>query len=243
MHSVVFWFLVIFYTVIMHAVSCVIVFFIRDEARKQLFYKKWAKWWGTLIVNSSFVRIKVSGLENIPEDTNVIFTPNHQSFFDIFILLKYLPGWYKFVIMRKLFEVPVIGHHITQAGFLSLDTKDRKKSISTIHNIIDILGKSANSIIIFPEGKLTKDGSIGPFGRGTSMIIQHSRKPVVPIAIDGDFDVMPKGEWKIKAGDVRVKVGEPVRFDEYYDEINKTTSLKLAKELRDVVVKLKGDMV
>ena len=238
-HTVLFWFLVTIYTLAFHASSYIIPLFIRNEDKKVLFHKKWATLWGTLIVNCSFVRVKVSGLENIPTDTSVIFAPNHQSFFDIFILLKYLPEGYNFVIMRKLFDMPVIGHNITKAGFLSLDRKDKKKSITMINHIIDLL-KDGTSIMIFPEGKLTKDGSVGPFGRGTSMIIQHSRKPVVPIAIDGDFDVMPKGSWKIKAGEVSMKIGKPVLFEKYYDEINKDTSMELAEELRSVVVNLKG---
>lgn len=195
--------------------------------------------WGSLLTRASLSKIKVSGLENIPDGTNVIFTPNHQSYLDIFILLKYLPRPFRFIVMRKLFKIPFIGHHITQSGFLSLDRKDRKKSIHTIHLIIDLLRKN-ESFVIFPEGKLTKDGSIGEFGRGTSIIIQRSRSPVVPIAIDGTFGVLPKGAWKLRPAEVRVRIGEPVYFEKYYDEINKRTSMELGNELKKIVVGLNG---
>ncbi|OGW77635.1 MAG: hypothetical protein A3K16_00030 [Omnitrophica bacterium RIFCSPLOWO2_01_FULL_45_24] len=238
-HSAVFWFLVFFYSVIIHTVSYIIALFIKDEDEKNRFYQKGARLWGSLLADASLMKVKVLGLENIPADAAVIFTPNHQSYLDIFILLKILPSSFRFVIMRSLFKVPFIGSHIAQAGFVSLDRKDRKRSIQTIHQVIDLL-KNNESFVIFPEGKLTKDGAIGEFGRGTSIIIQRSMKPVVPIAIDGTFSILPKGAWKLKTGRVNVKIGKPVHFEKYYGEVSKSASLDLGNELRRIVVDLKG---
>jgi 1-acyl-sn-glycerol-3-phosphate acyltransferase len=238
-HSCVFWALTLLCSIIIHAVSYVTTLFIKDKDRKVSFYQKTARLWGSLILDFSLVKVKISGLENIPLDTNVIFTPNHQSYMDIFILLRYLPRPYRFVIMRSLFKVPVIGPHITKSGFVSLDRKDRKNSIKTIDAIVDLLKKN-ESFIIFPEGKLTPDGNVGEFGRGASIIIQRSRKPVVPIAIDGTFDVLPKGAWKLRPSEVSVKIGKPVCFEEHYGEVNKETSAELGNKLRDIVVGLKG---
>lgn len=238
-HSVIFWFLVFFYTLVIHVVSYVRALFIKDAEGKELFYQRGSRLWGALILNTSLVKVKIRGLENIPKDTNVIYTPNHQSYLDIFILLKYLPSPYKFIIMRKLFNVPLIGYHIAKSGFVSLDRKDRKKSITTIHRIVEEVRKG-KSFVVFPEGKLTADGTIGEFGRGSSIIIQYSRKPVVPIAINGSFSVLPKGEWKIKPREVTVDIGKPVYFEDYYEHINKETSLELGRRLRDIVVSLKG---
>ena len=236
-HSAVFWFLTFFYSLIIHTASYILALFIKNEDEKNIFYQKGARLWGWLLAGASMMRVKVSGLENIPDDTNVIFTPNHQSYLDIFILLKILPRPFRFVIMRKLFKVPIIGYHIAQAGFISLDRKDRKRSIKTIHQIIDLLEKN-ESFVIFPEGKLTRDGSIGEFGRGASIIIQRSRKPVVPISIDGTFGVLPKGAWKLEPAEVRVNIGKPVHFEKHYGKIEKRTSLDLGNELRGMVVNL-----
>lgn len=241
-HSAVFWLLTIVHTAVIHAVSRGIVLFVGNEGDKNRVFQKGAKLWGSLLADASLVKVRISGLENIPGGTAVIFAPNHQSYLDIFILLKYLPGTFRFVIMRKLFKVPVLGAHITKAGFLSLDRKDRKGSIKTIHRVIDML-VSGESFVIFPEGKLTTDGSIDKFGRGTSLIIQRSRRPVVPIAIDGTFNVLPKGAWELRPGEVTVRIGKPVYFEKYYNEINKETSSEVGDELREMVLELKnGDL-
>lgn len=236
-HSAIFWLLTFFYSVIIHTVSNIAALFITNVNERSGFYQEGARLWGRLLVGASMMKVKVSGLENIPDDTNVIFTPNHQSYLDIFILLKYLPRPFRFIIMRKLFKVPIIGRHITQAGFISLDRKDRKRSIKTIHLIVNLLKKN-ESFVIFPEGKLTKDGSIGEFGRGASIIIQRSRKPVIPISIDGTFGVLPKGAWKLRPAEVRVNIGKPVHFEKHYGNLDKRTSLELGLELRNLVVGL-----
>ncbi len=238
-HSVVFWLAVFFYSITIYSASYLATLFVKNKDEKNRLYQRWARLWGSLLADAALIKVTVSGLENIPSGTAVIFTPNHQSFLDIFILLKILPLSFRFVIMRKLFRVPVIGPFITQAGFISLDRKDRKKSILQIHQVIDLL-KNNESFVIFPEGKLTKDGTIGEFGRGTSIIIQRSKKPVVPIAINGTFEAMPKGAWRIKPGKVTVIIGQPVHFENYYDEVSKPRSLALGSELREIVVKLKG---
>jgi len=237
-HSVIFWFFVFFYSIVINKISYVKALFIKSSYKKKLFYQKGARLWGSIILKASLIKVEVTGLENIPKDTNVIFTANHQSYLDIFVLLRYLPWPFKFVIMRKLFKVPVIGDHITRCGFLSLDTKDRKKSIRTIHVIVDLLKKN-RSFVIFPEGKLTRDGSIGEFGRGTSIIIQRSGKPVVPIAIDGTFSVLPKGSWKMSPGTVKVNIGKPVIFEKYFGHADKSSSLELGTELREIIIGLK----
>ena len=223
-HSAVFWFLTFFYSLIISLVSYIAALFIKSENEKNKFYQKGARLWGSLLTNAALIKVSVSGLENIPAGTTVIFTPNHQSYLDIFILLKILPVPFRFVVMRKLFKVPIIGYHIAQSGFISLDRKDRKRSIRTIHKVIDLL-KNNESFVIFPEGKLTLDGTIGEFGRGTSIIIQRSRAPVVPILIDGTFAALPKGQWRIRPGKVTVKIGGPVHFEKYYDEVDKKRSL------------------
>jgi len=238
-HSAVFWFLTFFYSIIIYLASNIASLFIKNPDEKNRAYQKGARLWGSLLADAALLKVTVSGLENIPAGTAVIFTPNHQSYLDIFILLKILPVPFRFVIMRKLFKVPVIGRHITQAGFISLDRKDRKRSVETIHRVIDLLNKN-ESFVIFPEGRLTIDGSIGEFGRGTSIIIQRSRTPVVPILIDGTFAALPKGRWRIKPGKVTVKIGSPVYFEKYYGEVSKKNSLELGNELRGIVAGLKG---
>jgi 1-acyl-sn-glycerol-3-phosphate acyltransferase len=238
-HSVVFWSLAVLYTLIAYGVSYVAALFIKDPDRKKAVYQRSAGLWGWLLAGASLVKVNVTGLENIPADTNVIFAPNHQSYLDIFILLKYLPQPYRFIIMRQLFKVPVVGSHITKSGFISLDRKDRKGTLDTIDRVVGML-KNNESFVIFPEGQLTTDGNLGEFGRGASVIIQRSKKPVVPIAIDGTFGVLPKGAWVLKPAKVNVRIGKPVYFTDYYDEINKATSSKLGSALREIISDLKG---
>lgn len=234
LHSVTFWAMVVISACLLGAVSRIFSVFNRSEEKEERFYRRVAVLWASFIVRISGVKVDVAGLENIPSDTGVIYTPNHQSFFDIFILLKYLPYPFKFIIMRKLFNVPIIGEHITRCGFLSLDRKDRKRSLRTIEKVA-ALARRGESFLVFPEGQLTTTGRVNRFKRGASLIIQMSHRPVVPIAIDGDFKVMPKGAWKIIPGRVSMRIGEPVLFNEYYGNYDKHMSRELGERLRGIV--------
>ena len=143
--------------------------------------------------------------------------------------------------MRKLFKVPFIGDHITRAGYISLDTKDRKKSLDIIYKIIELL-KNGDSFVIFPEGKLTANGNIGDFARGVSIIIQRSKTVVVPIAIDGSFFVLPKKAWKLKPGEVRVNIGKSVSFEDY-KKASKESSKEVGARLKSIIEDLKGNYI
>ena len=239
-YSAAFWIFVFLSSMVIYVFSSCVTFFMKSEEKKKIFFQKKAAFWGKIVLGVLFIKVKISGLENIPAGTNVIYTPNHQSYLDIFILLKYLPSPFKFVVMRKLFKVPFIGYHITKAGFISLDRKDRKRSIKTIHRVIDLL-EAGRSFVIFPEGKLTLTGKINDFGRGAGMIVQRAGKPVVPIAIDGTFLVLPKGAWKLNLpAEVKVTIGKPVYFNRHSSDVTRESSADVARELRDMVVKLKG---
>jgi 1-acyl-sn-glycerol-3-phosphate acyltransferase len=237
--SVVFWALVLVSTCLLGGISRSFSLFNGSKERQECFYRRVAVLWASFIVGISGVKVDVSGLDNIPPDTAVIYTPNHQSFFDIFILLKHLPYPFKFIIMRKLFNVPIIGEHITRCGFLPLDRKDRKRSLRTIKKVA-ASAREGESFLVFPEGQLTTTGRVNRFKRGASLIIQMSRRPVVPISIEGDFDVMPKGTWKIIPGRVRVRIGKPVRFNEYYGKYDKHMSRELGERLRGIVTGMMG---
>ncbi|MBD3296722.1 MAG: hypothetical protein GF392_05085 [Candidatus Omnitrophica bacterium] len=238
-HSLIFWALVVASTCLLGAVSRIFSLFNRSREREECFYRRAALLWASFIVSISGVKVSVSGLENIPSDVSVIYTPNHQSFFDIFILLKYLPYPFKFIIMRKLFNVPIIGEHIKRCGFLPLDRKDRKRSLGTIERVA-AMARRGQSFLVFPEGQLTTTGRINRFKRGASLIIQMSGRPVVPIAIDGGFRVLPKGAWKVVPGRVRMRIGKPVLFDEYYGKSDKYISRELGERLRGIVSGIMG---
>ena len=85
------------------------------------------------------------------------------------------------------------------------------------------------SVVVFPEGEYTKDGSIQPFEAGIGILANQLRLPVVPIRIEGLFDLKQKRQRYARPGFVRVTVGQPVQFP------SGTEPEKIARSLREVV--------
>jgi long-chain acyl-CoA synthetase len=70
------------------------------------------------------------------------------------------------------------------------------------------------SVLVFPEGELTPDGAIAPFRAGIGLLATHLRVPVIPIRLDGLFDLREANKHWTSAGHIRVTVGQPVTFPE-----------------------------
>jgi long-chain acyl-CoA synthetase len=68
------------------------------------------------------------------------------------------------------------------------------------------------SVLVFPEGKRTEDGRMNPFMAGIGLLVANLHAPVVPVRIDGLFELKQRGQYLALPGQVSVTFGEPVRF-------------------------------
>ncbi len=187
--------------------------------------------WSKFLAFCSGIKVETSGLENIPRGKPLILVANHQGAADIPVLLAFLPVRFRFAIKKELFRVPVFGWYLRQAGYFPIDRQVILSAYKTLEQIIEIL-KSGESVMIFPEGTRSKDGSLGKFKRGSLMAALKSGAPVVPIAISGSYDILPKGTYLIKPSKVKLSVAKPVYIkneDEYDAKV---------EEIREAIARL-----
>ena len=135
------------------------------------------------------VRVRVRGLERLA-DGPYIFTPNHQSHFDIAALLGYLPGCNRFAAKRETFAEPMLGLVLRTMGMIPVDRDDPLDAIERLNQ----LKLDGFSVIIFPEGTRSPDGALLPFKKGPFVAAIHLGVPVVPVVCKGTTAIMPKGE-------------------------------------------------
>ena len=117
--------------------------------------------WAKGIAFFSGIKVKTSGLDNIPRSQPLILVANHQGAADIPVLLACLPVRFRFAIKKELFSVPVFGWYLRQAGYFPIDRELILSAYKMVEKIIDIL-KAGESVMIFPEGTRSRDGSLGP---------------------------------------------------------------------------------
>ena len=171
--------------------------------------RNWAK--SGLKMNGS--SIHVTGIENVPKTGGVLFVANHQSNFDIPILVGHVPRDKGFIAKLELLKVPSFSRWMKYIGCIFIDRKDARQSLTAINQAAERL-KAGHSLVIFPEGTRSADGTVGPFKAGGLKLAMKARVPIVPVTINGSKNIMPKGSSLIKSAKVEVIVSPPVILDE-----------------------------
>jgi len=150
---------------------------------------------------------------------------------DIPILIAYLPTHFRFVAKKELFKIPLFGWGVRQAGHISIDRESILSSYKTLEKIVQML-KAGASVIFFPEGTRSWDGSLGKFKRGSLMAALKSGAPIIPIAISGSYNIMPRDTKLIRPGRVKLSIGKPI-----YIKDEKEYNRKL-EEVREAISKM-----
>lgn len=141
-----------------------------------------------------------------------IYVANHQSMFDALIVSALL--WDFSVIAKKdLRRIPFFGPIVKSLGMIFIDRKNRKESQDSIRLSAEKI-RGGVSVLIFPEGTRTRDGSIGPFKYGAFKLALDTKAPIVPFSISGSFEANPSG-WLAYPGRLVANFGSPILHEEY----------------------------
>ena len=171
-------------------------------------YLPFARGWARTVLRATGVRLSVSGRERVPPGGCVYFA-NHESLFDIFVLLSALPGRLRFLAKKSLFAIPVLGWSMAAAGFVPVDRDDRKHAAESLDVAARRL-RAGMRIIIFPEQTRTRTGEMLPFKKGGALLAIRTGAPIAPVAIAGTFAIQQRGGFFLSPGDVAVEIGDPI---------------------------------
>jgi 1-acyl-sn-glycerol-3-phosphate acyltransferase len=155
------------------------------------------------------IRLVVEGLERIPGDGPVIYMGNHQGNFDINALTLAVPRLFSWIAKEELFRIPVFGAAMKRAGYIPLDRSGGRKALKSMKAAAARIAAGA-SVVIFPEGTRTKDGSLLPFKRGAFLLAVKSGVPIVPFTINGSRAINPRNRIELHPGTITVTFAAPV---------------------------------
>lgn len=170
------------------------------------FAHRCAQWWGRAIVWTTGVRITRRG-ELPPPRTSCIYVANHASIYDIPVLFVAIPTQLRLIAKDTLGYVPFIGWHLSRTGHLLLNRK--RPGASVFKRMQRMVGQGA-SLLVFPEGSRSRDGSLRPFKGGIFLLAIENRLPVVPVSLAGMRAVMPRGRLMVCPAAVHATVHEPI---------------------------------
>jgi 1-acyl-sn-glycerol-3-phosphate acyltransferase len=191
------------YTIVLGTVSLLSSVFDRSGD----FGHKCARAWAWLILKTTGVRVRVSGLERLDGSRSYVFAANHQSIYDIPIVFTALPYQLRIVAKESLGRIPFLGWHLQRTGHLLVDRS--RPGAGVVKKMARLVGER-HSLIVFPEGTRSVDGTVARFKGGPFVLAYEAGVPIVPISIWGSRHVMKKGRLMVCPGDVRVTVHEPI---------------------------------
>jgi len=149
------------------------------------------KWWSRAIVRLMLLPVKVEGRENLEKNQSYVFVSNHQGAYDIFLIYGFLNRNFKWMMKRSLRKLPFVGIACEAAHHIFVDKSGPSKIKETYEKAYATL-QNGMSLVVFPEGARTFTGHMGVFRRGAFMLADQLQLPVVPLTINGSFNVMPR---------------------------------------------------
>ncbi len=188
-------------------------------------------------------RLRVEGLENLPEEGPFVITPNHVSYLDSFAVAAaldyrrlretYWAGW-----TGAVFSNPVNRLVSRLAQTVPIDAE--RAGVSSLAFGAAVLERGKN-LAWFPEGQRSPDGRLQKFRPGIGMLLSHFRVPVVPVFVHGTREAMPPGKTLPRPGKVTVVFGKPLKAGdlERQGEGDQPQD-RLVHALRDRVAELGG---
>ncbi len=162
----------------------------------------------------------VLGEENMVDGQPYVFAPTHQSFYDCFLIYHLNKNRPMIAVAKlSLSRIPLASTLFRMYQFVLIDRSNQSNAIRSLLKGLRTVD-SSSSLLIFPEGTRTRDGSLGRINPGIGLIAKKLDKPIMPVIFAGTKDLMPRG-GKIYGNKLVVtKFCEPISVrDKSTDEI------------------------
>lgn len=188
---------------------------------------EWLIWlWAKIFMVFTAQKVEYYGVENI-KGRHAVFMSNHQSYLDSPILYYKLKR-IKFIILHKFKNYPLFGWALWLQGHLFIHHGRGRLALLTLERAVHKL-KRGTSILVFPEGQ--RQPQLGPFQKGGFRMALRSGLPIIPVAISGSWQALPKGRFRFYRRKIRVFFGKPIETVRYTE-----------KQMEELVEKVREQM-
>lgn len=209
---------IIFYSLI---IGPIIIFFSLFNPYSNIVYIL-SSFWAKLILITVGVKVKITGIENIPKNINFIIISNHQSHFDVLALMSRLPFQIRFTAKKELFKIPIFGWVMSITGHIEIDRTDREKSIEILEKTKKKIKEKNFKVLFFPEGGRSRDGKLRPFKKGAAIFSIQTQLPVLPITIIGSRNILPPDTLNFNKGTIELIISPIIEVKDYsFDDRDK----------------------
>jgi len=168
-----------------------------------------ASFWASSALLLAGVRVTMHNMDFVSPDESYIYAANHQSAFDILVLLAKLKVQFRWLAKDSLFKIPLFGWAMRRTGYIPINRSNPKQAYQSLLEAAKKVNEGS-SVVIFPEGTRQETEALGEFKKGGFILALKSRKPIVPIGIQGSSRIKHKMGLRINPGTVQVVLGKPI---------------------------------
>jgi 1-acyl-sn-glycerol-3-phosphate acyltransferase len=153
-------------------------------------------------------KFRTSGITITDPRRPYVVVANHESFVDI-LLISHLPWEMKWLSKEAMFKIPLVGWLMTMAGDVRLIRGNKQSIVSAMKGCHDRLDKKV-SVMLFPEGTRSRDGSLGEFKDGAFRLAIDAGCPILPLVVNGTREALQADDWRMNVTHAEVRVLEPI---------------------------------
>ena len=168
-----------------------------------------AQVWARLVLRATGVKLTVRFEAPLDPSRPYVLMANHISSADIWVLFHAVPFPIRMIAKKQLGSIPLFGWAMRVGRFIFIDRQNPVAARRSIDEAARRI-KAGHSVIIFPEGTRSRDGAVGPFKKGGVHLAAASGAEIVPVAIAGTREIMPRGSLLMRPGVVSVSFGKPI---------------------------------
>ena len=162
-----------------------------------------------------YSRLRIEGRNYLPQNETFILAANHFSALDAFILMAAVQQEIYTLGKKELFKNTFLRFLFTRLNGIPVN---RMGFCHQTFKIVTEILQQQKIIAIFPEGYVSKNGTLGRFKQGIARFALEAKVPIIPVAIIGSNRVLPYGKKIPRPHKITVKIGKPIYFDNYYKE-------------------------
>lgn len=167
--------------------------------------------WGRMLMRILHVPFDVQLEADLPVDAPILFISNHQSAFDMMMLMGGINTPFSFISKMENKKVPYVGSWAKPLEIIFFDRDDTKSAISMLRESARRL-KAHHNLLIFPEGTRSKDGNLLPLQAGSMQPAMMAKAYIVPVVLVNSFDYMDVVKHKRAA---KMRILKPIPYEEY----------------------------
>lgn len=188
------------------------------------------RFWGRMMLLFSGVKLELQGdCEALNVREPRVFTFNHASSLDVFIVAAMITPRGVAVVKREMVFIPFIGWAAHFADYVFLDRRNRARAVASLEAAGKRIREQSLSVFIAPEGTRTSARTPSKFKLGAFHMAEVAGADIIPMVIDGAAELWPKDKLYCRGGTVKIRLLEPIR----HAELVERGAHAMAEEVRE----------